>query len=167
MMKPSFLSELYASIYRRPQRFKRALSWWAPYLGTGISVASIAPDFSQVDIQMKARWYNRNAFGTHFGGSLYAMTDPFYCLLLVALLGDDYYVWDKSASIEFVQPGKGTVRATFTWSAAQIEQIKLQAAGGAKVLPGRTVDVLDASGELVARVHKTMYVRLKPSKTTL
>ena len=56
-------------IYKRPTIFKFGLSWWAPYFGTGISVQRIAPDYSSVTVQMKQRWYNRNAFGTHFGGS--------------------------------------------------------------------------------------------------
>jgi acyl-coenzyme A thioesterase PaaI-like protein len=146
-------------IYKRPQLFKLGLSWWAPFLGTGISVSRIAPDFSSVTVQMKQRWYNRNAFGTHFGGSLYAMCDPFFALLLVARLGKDYYVWDKAASIEFVKPGKGTVTAQFDWSQAQIDDIIAQAASGESIFPQRTLEVRNGQGEVVARLLKTMYVK--------
>jgi acyl-coenzyme A thioesterase PaaI-like protein len=149
-------------IYKRPAYFKFGLSWWAPFLGTGISIKSIAPDFSSVTIQMKSRWYNRNAFGTHFGGSLYAMCDPFYCLLLVAILGKDYYVWDKAATIEFIKPGKGTVTAVFDWSQAQIDEIIAQAANGEKIYPKRTMTILNDAGEVVARVDKTLYVKKRP-----
>jgi acyl-coenzyme A thioesterase PaaI-like protein len=148
-------------IYKRPNLFKFGLTWWAPYLGTGISVQAIAPDYSSVTVQMKQRWYNRNAFGTHFGGSLYAMCDPFFALLLVARLGKDYYVWDKAASIEFVKPGTGTVTAQFDWSQAQIDEIVAQAALGEKIYPVRQLSVINDRGEVVARLEKTLYVKKK------
>ncbi len=151
-------------IYQRPAYFKLGLTWWAPFLGTGISIRDIAPDYSRVSLQMKSRWYNRNAFGTHFGGSLYAMCDPFFCLQLVAILGKDYYVWDKAASIDFVKPGKGTVTAVFEWSPAQIAEIIAQAASGEKVFPVRHVHVLNEAGEIVARVDKTLYVKKRPDR---
>ena len=31
---------------------------------------------------MKMYWWNKNLFGTHFGGSLASMTDPFYIFSL-------------------------------------------------------------------------------------
>jgi acyl-coenzyme A thioesterase PaaI-like protein len=135
------------------------LSWWAPFLGTGISVRSIAPDYSALTVQMKQRWYNRNAFGTHFGGSLYAMCDPFFALLLVAKLGKGYYVWDKAAHIDFIKPGTGTVSAQFDWSTEQIADIIAQTANGEKLFPTRSVDIVNESGEVVARVSKTLYVK--------
>jgi acyl-coenzyme A thioesterase PaaI-like protein len=149
-------------IYKHPFIFKFGLTWWAPFLGTGISIKSIAPDYSSITIQMKSRWYNRNAFGTHFGGSLYAMCDPFYCLLLVALLGKDYYVWDKAATIDFVKPGKGTMTAVFDWSKAQVDEIIAQAASGEKIHPQRTMTIMNEAGEVVARVDKTLYVKKRP-----
>jgi acyl-coenzyme A thioesterase PaaI-like protein len=151
-------------IYKRAFLFKHGLSWWAPYLGTGISVQSMAPDYSSVTVQMKQRWYNRNGFGTHFGGSLYAMCDPFFALLLVARLGKDYYVWDKAANIEFVKPGTGTVTVQFDWSQAQIDEIIAQTAAGNKVYPTRLINVLNDKGEVVARVEKTLYVKKRSNE---
>ena len=148
-------------LYRHPRLFRWALTWFPPYWGTGIRVANVAPDFSRVVMQMRATVLNRNAFGTHFGGSLYSMCDPFYCLMLVARLGPAYVVWDQAARIEFVKPGRGTVQAVFEWSDAQIEAIRTQAEGGQKVLPEREVLVTDEAGEVVARIHKTLYVRQK------
>ncbi len=148
-------------LYRYPGLFRWALTWFPPYWGSGIRLNEVAPDFSRVAVQMRATVLNRNAFGTHFGGSLYAMCDPFYCLMLVARLGPDYIVWDQAARIEFVKPGRGTVMAVFDWSDEQIEVIRQQAQSGQKVLPEREVLVTDESGEVVARVHKTLYVRKK------
>ena len=40
-------------------------------------------DFRTARVRLKLRWYNRNFFGVHFGGSLFAMTDPFFALSLI------------------------------------------------------------------------------------
>jgi len=150
-----------APIFRSPALFRAVMNVWPPYWGTGISIREVDPQWRRMLAQMKLRFYNGNAFGTHFGGSLYAMCDPHHVLLLVPLLGPDYLVWDKAASIEFVKPGRGTVTAEFTWSEEELAQIRERTADGAKFEPQRTVQVLDAAGEVVARVHKTLYVRRK------
>lgn len=148
-------------LFRHPRLFRWALTWFPPYWGTGIRVAEVAPNFGRVVIEMRGTAINRNAFGTHFGGSLYSMCDPFYCLMLVARLGPAYVVWDQAARIEFVKPGRGKVRAVFEWSDAQVQAIRAQAEDGQKVLPEREVLVMDEAGDVVARLHKTLYVRRK------
>ena len=83
---------------------RRGMNLWPPLLFAGVRILHIAPDFKRVTVQMKLRWFNRNYVGTHFGGSLYAMTDPFYMLMLMKNLGRRYYVWDYSADIRFLKP---------------------------------------------------------------
>ena len=68
---------------------KFGMNLWPPFLGAGIRVKQIAPDYKEVVVSMKLRWYNRNYVGTHFGGSLAAMTDPFYMLMLINTLGSE------------------------------------------------------------------------------
>ena len=104
---------------------------------------------------------NRNIVGVHFGGSLFAMTDPFFMILVQHQLGKDYVVWDQAAKIEFLKPGKGMVRADFEIADAQIEDIIDAAANGQKVLRDFSVDIKDVSGDVVARVVKTLYIRKK------
>ena len=72
---------------------------------SGIRVKVIAKDWRYIEVELRLSWWNRNAVGTMFGGSLYAMTDPFYPLMLQQNLGPGYLVWDKSAQIEFISPG--------------------------------------------------------------
>lgn len=134
---------------------------WLPYLGTGIHVRSISKDFRRVDVSMKMHWYNKNMVGTHFGGSLYAMTDPFFMLILMKNLGRNYIVWDKAATIEFIKPATGKVEAVFEFSEAEIEAIKQQADQQGKWIFDRAVEIRNAEGIVVARVVKTMYVRSK------
>ena len=145
-----------------PKLLRRGMGWWPPFLGAGISVRSISEDFRNAVVELKLGRLNRNYVGTHFGGSLYAMTDPFFMIMLLHNLGGDYLVWDKSGSIDYVAPGRGTVQAHFQLTAERIAEIKAQAAGGDKVLPEFEVYVKDQAGGIVARVRKILYVRLKP-----
>jgi len=82
-----------------PMRLR--LNLYAPFLGAGIRVKRLAPGWKEVDVEMKLRWWNANYVGTHYGGSLYSMTDPFLMVMLIENLGRDYIVWDKSATIRF------------------------------------------------------------------
>jgi hypothetical protein len=143
---------------------RRGMGWWLPFLGAGIRVRSLSDDFREAVVELRLGRLNRNYVGTHFGGSLYAMTDPFFMIMLLHNLGGDYLVWDKSGSIEYVAPGRGTVHAHFQLTEARIADIKAQAAGGDKVLPEFEVYVKDQAGGIVARVRKILYVRLKPKR---
>jgi acyl-coenzyme A thioesterase PaaI-like protein len=146
------------------RQLEKGMQWWPPFLGAGIRVKSLSEDFRDAVVELKLGRLNRNAVGTHFGGSLYAMTDPFFMIMLLKNLGGDYLVWDKSGSIEYVAPGRGTVSAHFHLSEKRIHEIRAAAAGGEKVLPEFEVYVKDAEGAIVARVRKVLYVRLKPKK---
>jgi hypothetical protein len=142
-------------------QFKRKLNLYPPYWGTGIFVKKISPDFREIIVQMKMSWYNRNYVNTHFGGSLYSMTDPFFMLMLIQILGKEYIVWDKAAYIDFIKPGRGTVTARFVIDQEQIEDIIVKTGDGQKYLPEFTVDIEDQASNKVARVIKTLYIRKK------
>ena len=137
------------------------LNVYPPYWGTGIRVAKIAADYRELIVQMKLCWYNRNYVRTHFGGSLYAMTDPFLMLMLMQVLGREYIVWDQTARIDFIKPGKGTVRVKFLITDDDVTAIKARTAHGEKYLPEFTVAVCDDTGETICRVTKTLYIRQK------
>ena len=142
-----------------PRLLRFVLNLYPPYLGAGIRVAEIAPDFRRAAVEMPLRWYNRNFFGTHFGGSLYAMTDPFFALLVLHNLPPEYRVWDRAASITFVAPGRGRLRAEFVITDQDLETIAKMTAGGDKHLHLFKSDIVDAEGLVVARVEKVVYVR--------
>jgi hypothetical protein len=140
---------------------RRGMRWWPPFLGADIRVRSLSDDFREAVVEMRLGRLNRNYVGTHYGGSLYSMTDPFYMIMLLRNLGSDYLVWDKGGSIEYLAPGRGTVTARFALGEARIAEIRGQAAAGDKVLPEFDIDVTDAAGSVIAKVRKTLYVRLK------
>lgn len=146
---------------KRARRLRRLLRFYPPYLGAGVRVTEVSDDFTTVRVRMKLRWWNRNYVGTHFGGSLYTMCDPFYMLILFEQLGRDFIVWDKAATIRFRRPGKGTVFATFHIPPERIEEIRRQALEKRVVEPTFTAEVLDTEGRVVAEVEKLLYVRKK------
>ncbi len=144
-----------------PKLLKRMLNLYPPYLGAGVNVTYISKDWKELHVSMSLRWYNRNAVGTHFGGSLYSMIDPHLMLLLMQLLGKGYLVWDKSASIEFVKASKKKIKSVLKVSNEDLEAIRCNTKNGEKYFSDFTVEIRDEEDELVARVKKTIYVRKK------
>ena len=146
----------------KPNTLRHIYNVWPPFLLSGIHVTEMAHDWSFARVELRMRPWNRNYVGTHFGGSLFAMTDPFWMILAKERLGPDYYVWDKAAEIEFVKPGKGTLHAEFRLDERVLQEIRAEAADGQKHLRWVPADVFNAQNEVVARVRKQIYVRLKP-----
>jgi hypothetical protein len=140
---------------------RRWVNLWPPFLGAGIRVMHIASDMKAVDVEMKLRWWNANYVGTQFGGSLFAMTDPFYMLMLMGNLGRNYIVWDKAATIRYRKPGRGTVRAEFRLNEAQIEDIREKLKMLPTYEPVFTVEVKDEQGMVIAEVEKVLHIRRK------
>ena len=143
-------------------------SMWPVFLGAGIKVARISDDFLEIDVTMKLTARNSNYVGTHFGGSLYAMTDPFYMMMFIKNLGRDYIVWDKAAKISFLKPGKGKVKAEFRLTQEDLDHViqAIDQSENGKYLWDKTVEVKNEAGEVVARIDKTLYFRKKESKSS-
>ena len=146
---------------RRKAWLFRLMSLYPPYLGAGVRITHVAPDLSSIAVRMKLTLWNRNYVGTHFGGSLYSMVDPFFMLLLIEALGPGYIVWDKEAVIRFRRPGRGTVTARFELPPERVAEIRAAADAERKTEPRFTVQILAESGEVVAEVEKLLYVRRK------
>jgi len=144
------------------EKLRRIMNWYGPYLGAAVKLEYIADDWREVRVTMKMRWYNRNAVGTHFGGSLYSMIDPHYMLMLMRLLGKEYVIWDKAAYIEFIKPGTGKLTAVMKVTDEMLEKVKHATANGEKYLPEYPVEIINEEGELVAKAIKTLYIRKKP-----
>lgn len=149
---------------RDPLCLMKWINWYPPLLGAGIRVTRIAPDLRMIRVEMKLTRLNLNAVGTHFGGSLYAMCDPWFMLMLMHALGEEYIVWDKSANIQFLRPGRGTVAAEFCLTQEMIDDFRARADAGEKIEPTFGVDVKNADGEIVAHVDKLLYIRKKNSR---
>jgi len=143
---------------------RRLMNLWPPFRGAGVRVREIAPDFRAATVELRMGWLNRNFVGTHFGGSLYAMTDPFFMVMMMKLLGPDYVVWDKSGTVRYFKPARGTVTARFRIDEEMVARAREATAGGEKHEPVFSVDIVDAEGVTVAAVEKTLHIRRKERK---
>ena len=157
--RQSFLKNLWLSA----NTLRLCMNLWPPFVGAGIHVLRISPDYREVRVRMRLRWFNRNYVGTHFGGSLFAMTDPFYMLMLMHNLGRDYIVWDKASNIRYRAPGRHTVYAEFRLTEEQIAAVRARIEGGDSYEPTLAVDVVDHGGRIIATVEKTLFIRRAPA----
>jgi acyl-coenzyme A thioesterase PaaI-like protein len=127
--------------------------------GTGGWITYIAADWKEVRVKLPLNFWTRNYVGTIFGGSLYGILDPVYMIMLIQLLGPDYVVWDKAASIRFKKPGRSTLYATFKLDVAEIERIKAALETQPVLDCIYPVDLVDRDGEIHVLVEKTINIR--------
>ena len=85
-------------------------------------------------------------------------------IMLIHLLGPEYLVWDKAASIRFLKPGKSTLYATFRVEQAELAEIRALLAGQAKVDRSYTIALADADGVVCAEVVKVIQIRRKSDR---
>lgn len=142
---------------------RRGMNLWPPFLLTGIHIDQVSDDFRFVRVRLRRTRLTTNYVGTQFGGSLFAMTDPFWMIMMMRNLGPGYVVWDKAAEIEFVSPGRTAVSAEFRLDPDAVAEVRAAADSGVKVLRWFEVDVVGADGAVVARVRKQLYVRRAPA----
>ena len=146
---------------RASRRFRRRMNLFPAYRGTGGRVEYVAGDWKEVRVRLPLSWRTRNAVGTIFGGSLYGAVDPLYMLMLIRLLGSDYVVWDKAATIRFRRPGRTTLRAAIHVDDAELDRIRAAVAEHGKVDRLYRIELVDADGLVHAEVEKTVYVAAK------
>jgi acyl-coenzyme A thioesterase PaaI-like protein len=149
-----------AKIYK-PKYVKFALNIWPPFWGAGIRIEEISDDFRSVKVRLKLRWWNKNANRSQFGGSIFAMTDPIYSLMLMGILREQYYVWDKEASIDFIKPGFSDLRAEFVISQDMLEDILKSTQTGEKCFPEFVSHIQNDKGEIVSTIQRKLYIRKK------
>ena len=155
--KRGFLSRLKLG----PRGLRWMFNLWPPFRGMGAKVMHIAADYSECEVELRMKLLNRNYVGTHFGGAMFAMADPFFMVLMMQRLGSGYIVWDKAGAIRFLKPGRGTLKAHFLVSSEMVEEARSKTAAGEKFEPTYAVELKDGEGAIVARVEKTLHIRKK------
>ena len=108
--------------------WKLRFNFFPAYRGSGARVTFIAPDWREVRVQVPLSWRTRNYVGTTFGGSMYAAADPIYMMMLIQVLGPAYVVWDKAASVRFLDSAEAadvfrTYESKYPRTAAKLMQV--------------------------------------------
>lgn len=121
----------------------------------------LASDYHEIHVRLPLNWTTRNYVGTTFGGSLYGAIDPVYMIMLIKILGEDYIVWDKAATIRFRKPGRSTLYAKFRIEPEEIEAIKDELTRANSTERIYRVSLVDKDGKVHAEVDKTLYIAQK------
>jgi acyl-coenzyme A thioesterase PaaI-like protein len=143
----------------RSWRYRWLINLWPCYLGTGARIVFLASDWRSVRVKVPLSWRTRNAYGTHFGGSLYAAIDPLFVLMFRKVFGPGVAVWDKAASIRFKRPGRSHLFADLRVEEGELEAIRRALAEGPKVDRTYLVELKDARGEVHATVEKVVHFK--------
>ena len=146
-----------------PESFQTRLARWGfnfypCYRGSGAWITFIANDWREIHVRLPLSWQTRNVVGTIFGGSMYAAVDPLYMIMLMRNLGQEYVVWDKSATIRFKKPGQSTLYARLFLDAIELQNIQVELERQPSIHRVYSVDLKDIEGTIRATVEKTIYV---------
>jgi len=131
------------------------------YRRTGARLTYISGDLREVHIKLPLNWKTRNYVGTLFGGSMYAAVDPLYMIMLINILGPQYIVWDKEASINFKKPARSTLRAEAKIPQSEIDYIRKTLREQSRLDRTYQVELVDEAGAICAVVKKVIHFKKK------
>ena len=128
------------------------------YRSTGARITYVAPDFHEVHIKIPSNWRTRNHMGITWGGGLYSALDPIYGVMLYKILGGQYRVIDRTASIHFKRPGKTTLFAQFRLSHKDIKGLQKELITKQKLKRIYEIDLVDKQGLIHASCEKELCI---------
>ena len=151
-----------------PESFKTKVKRWGfnffpAYRGSGGRLTYIADDFHEIHIKLPLSWRTRNYVGTIYGGSMYGAVDPLYMVMLIRILGSDYVVWDKAATIRFKRPGRETLFAEFNVTPEEIAEIKEELTRTKSIERVYLIKLMNKAGKVHAEVEKRIYIASRAS----
>lgn len=141
------------------RRFRVISNLYPPLLFAGVCIEHISEDSTSITVRHRVSRWNRNLNGAAFGGTVYAMTDPFFGLLVLRQLGPNYRVWNTKSTIEFMRPGRGVIRTTMRVTPEEVEVIRHTTDTGAKSQSCHVAEIVADDGTEVARVEQVIYAR--------
>ena len=155
------LSNIAKHVFSDAQIYKYGFNWSPMFRRSTGKVIKVSEDLHYVKIKIPLNWKNRNFVGSIFGGSMLSATDPIYMIQLIKILGDDYVVWDKSATIKYKRPGKETIYCEFVFSPDEVLSIKKDVDNKGEIDIIKTPNIVNKEGVVIAELSKTIYVATK------
>src|SRR2546425_5382265 len=110
----------------RTKLARLGFNWFPAYRATGARITYIASDWCEVRVRLPLSRRTKNYVGTIFGGSMYGAVDGVHMVMLIKLLGPDYLVWDKAATIRFRRPGREPLYATCRLAAEELAAVRTE-----------------------------------------
>ena len=121
----------------------------------------VSGDFKELHVQLKLNIRTRNRVGTVYGGSIYSSVDPYFMLMMMEILGKDYVVWDKGATMKFIRPITDKVKCRFLISDELVEKVKSEIATNGQYVFDMPLQYEDEEGKVYAVFNKTIYTASK------
>jgi acyl-coenzyme A thioesterase PaaI-like protein len=147
----------------RKERFRTSLkrlgfNFFPAYRRTGGRICFLSDDWREIHIRLGLSWKTKNYVGTVFGGSIYGALDPIYMVQLINILGSNYIVWDKAATVKFLKPISATVYARFLITDELLNEIVSAVASNNKHTIDLSARFEDERGAVYAEVRKTLFI---------
>ena len=143
-----------------PNRLRHMMNIWPPLAGSGVRITRINDDWSGGRVELRLNVLNANMNGSAFGGTLFAMTDVMFGLILVQRLGvRDFQVWTRTGSFEFIRPGSRGTYLEVEITDEMVERIHRDTEGGYSTVVPYTSVVRDRDGGIVGIGQQVLYVR--------
>ena len=136
-------------------------NFWPCIWCTGGKVQFISSDLKEVHIGLKLNIRTRNRVGTVYGGSIYSSVDPYYMLMFMQILGKDYVVWDKGASVKFVRPIVEAVKCRFLITDELLNEVRQKISELGEYTFDLPLKYEDDKGTVYAVFNKTVYAANK------
>ena len=131
------------------------------YRRTGGRLLEVSDDLKFVKLKLPLTYKTRNYVGTLYGGHMYSCVDGIYMVQLINILGRNYVVWDKSASIKFRRPGNQTLFAEFKITDELLEKIEHDINEHKEKNLHLSVNLTDKEGNVYAEIEKVIYIASK------
>lgn len=128
------------------------------FRSTGGRVEYVAPSLLHIRIRLPLARRTRNVVGSIFGGSLFAVTDGVHVAMLMARLGREAIIWDKSASIRYRKPAFHTLYADFVLSDIELQGIRDELDACHEAERSYEVELKDAAGVVHTVVQRVIYI---------
>ena len=139
--------------------FKYGFNLSPMYRRSTAKITDVTEDLFEIKIKLPISYKNRNYANSIFGGSLFSAVDPIPMVQLINIIGEEYIVWDKSATIRFRIPAKEDLCAEFIYTKEEIERIKELVDKKKEIEIVKTTFLTNKTkSKIYCEVQKTIYI---------
>lgn len=126
---------------------------------SGRKLKYFSEDYHEIQIEIELKRINRGPHGFIYGGSLFSATDAIPAFQHFLILGKNYVVWDKEATIRFILPCKEKLCLKNVITANEINEIKSLLETKPKLDRKYTLELVDDAGVVHVLIEKIIHIR--------
>jgi hypothetical protein len=147
---------------------ENTLKWgmrlYPPLLLQRIWIRGIDTGFRGAVVKINRSLITLNFGKAIFGGTLYTATDPFYAMLFGQILKHKGYsisVWLKSASIQFLKPGRTDLYFHISITDEMINEAEEAINKNGVFIKSYSIEIYSKTSDLYAIAKNEIYIRKK------